>query len=71
MAAERLKVEVGFEGGQVLPTRLNTDSLKDLRAALEAGAGWVDLDADDGMVAVDVARIVFLRINSGGQRVGF
>lgn len=71
MADQRLRVEIGFDGGQVLPARLGEQQLRDLRAALDAGSGWLDLDTDDGTIALDLARVLFVRIESAEQRVGF
>ncbi len=70
--AAALKVEIGFEGGQVLPARLSEATLKELRLALDAGSGWLDLECDDdGTIAVDLARVAFLRIASSDQHIGF
>lgn len=71
MASERLKVEIGFDGGQVLPARLSEDVLKQLRAALDTGAGWLDLETEDETIALDLARVLFIRIAASAQRVGF
>ncbi len=64
------RVEIGFEGGQVISVRLTEDDLKDLRKQLEQG-GWHDLQTEDGVVAVDLGKVAFLRIESGAHRVGF
>ena len=64
------KVEIGFEGGQVVPVRLEEKSLKRLREALESG-GWHDLETDDGVLSVYLGKVAFLRIESGDHRVGF
>ena len=64
------RVEIGFEGGQVIAARLTGEDLKDLRRKLEEG-GWHDLQTDDGVLAVDVGKVVFLRTDSGEHRVGF
>jgi hypothetical protein len=69
MAAER--VDIGFIGGQVLSVRLDEGALKGLRKALERDSGWHDLKADDGEVAVDVAKVAYLRLDSGEHKVGF
>ncbi len=68
--AEAQRVEIGFEGGQVISTRLGEDDLKDLRAKLEQG-GWHDLHTEDGTVALYLGKVQFLRIDSGESRVGF
>jgi hypothetical protein len=69
MPAQR--VDIGFVGGQVLTVRLDEDTLKKLRKNLDGGAGWHDLEAEDGQVAVDLGKVAYLRLDSGEHRVGF
>jgi hypothetical protein len=64
------RVEIGFEGGQVISARLADDDLKDLRKQLEKG-GWHDLNTEDGVVALYLGKVAFLRIDSDEHRVGF
>jgi hypothetical protein len=64
------RVEIGFEGGQVVSVRLRDDELKDLRAQVEKG-GWYDVRTEDGILAVYAGKVAFLRIDSGEHRVGF
>ena len=64
------RVEIGFEGGQVISTRLSDQDVKDLRARLEQG-GWHDLPTEDGTIALYLGKVQFLRIGSGEHRVGF
>lgn len=68
--AEAQKVEIGFEGGQVVAVRLAEDELKDLRKQVEKG-GWHDIKTEDGVLSVYVGKVAFLRVDSGEQRVGF
>jgi hypothetical protein len=68
--AESQRVEIGFEGGQVISARLGTDDLKDLRKQLEKG-GWHDLHTEDGVVSLYLGKISFVRVESGEHRVGF
>jgi hypothetical protein len=68
-SAER--VSIGFDGGQVVEVRIDDGKLKDLRTALEKGDGWLDLDAEEGMVAIDLSKVVFLRSATTPQRIGF
>ena len=68
--AEAQRVEIGFEGGQVISARLTADDLKDLRKQLEKG-GWYDVKTEDGILAVYLGKVAFLRIDSGEHRVGF
>ena len=64
------KVNIGFLGGQVLSARVPPAELTRLREAL-GSAGWHDVTAEDGTVAVDLARIVYVRVANDGHRVGF
>jgi hypothetical protein len=68
--AEVQRVEIGFEGGQVISTRLSDDDLKDLRKRLEQG-GWYDLHTEEGAIALYLGKVAFVRIESGEHRVGF
>jgi len=68
--AEAQRVEIGFEGGQVISTRLVKDDLDDLRSRLEQG-GWYDLRTEEGTIALYLGKVQFLRIESGEHRVGF
>ena len=70
LMAEAQRVEIGFEGGQVISTRLGEEDLKDLRARLEQG-GWHDLHTEEGTIALYLGKVQFLRIESGEHRVGF
>jgi hypothetical protein len=68
---EAQRVEIGFEGGQVISARLGEESLADLRSRLGQGGGWHDLDTEDGVLAIDLGKVAFLRIDSGEHKVGF
>jgi hypothetical protein len=68
--AEAQKVEIGFEGGQVVAVRLSDRELKDLRKQVEKG-GWHDVETEDGTLSVYLGKVAFLRVDSGDGRVGF
>lgn len=68
--ADAQRVEIGFEGGQVIATRLANADLKDLRKQLEKG-GWHDLHTEDGVISLYLGKVAFLRIDSNEHRVGF
>jgi hypothetical protein len=69
MASQR--VDIGFIGGQILTVRLEEDGLRRLRDALADGAGWHDLQSEDGEVALDLGKVAYVKLDSGGHRVGF
>ena len=64
------KINIGFLGGQSLAARVPPAELTKLRNALPAG-GWHDLIADDGTVAIDLAKVVYVHLDTEGHRVGF
>ncbi len=68
--ADAQRVEIGFEGGQVISVRLGGEQLKSLRKQVEKG-GWHDVETEDGVLALYVGKVAFLRIDSGEHRVGF
>jgi hypothetical protein len=71
MADERpQKISIGFLGGQVLSARVVPDELKRLREALSSG-GWHDLTAEDGTIAIDLSRVVYVLVDHEEHRVGF
>jgi hypothetical protein len=69
--AEAQRVEIGFEGGQVISARLAEEDLKDLRKQLEKG-GWHDLHTEDGAsLAIYLGKVAFVRVIGGSGQVGF
>jgi hypothetical protein len=69
--SKRERVEIGFDGGQVLATRLNQQQLDELRKALDKGEGWYDISTEDGDLAVDLEEVIFVRVAAPEHRIGF
>jgi DNA-binding LytR/AlgR family response regulator len=67
------RAALGFaNGAQVLSLRLSDEQLNALREALQSGKdGWMEVEATDGAVLVDLDEIAYLRVESGEHRVGF
>jgi hypothetical protein len=67
------RAAIGFQGGQVLSLRISEENLAELRQALAQGngAGWREVEASDGAVVLDLAQVVYLRVESDEGRVGF
>ena len=70
MADPLRRVEVGFDGGQVIAVRISEDVLATLRSALGQG-GWHRLTTDEAEVDVDLDKLVFVRTAGDNQKVGF
>ena len=67
------RVDIGFAGGQVLAVRLLDDAYEALRRALESPetSPWHQVETEDSNVSVDVRQVVYLRLDTERQRVGF
>jgi hypothetical protein len=64
------RVSVGFQGGQVLALRVGDEQLQALYKSLGSG-GWHELETEDGPVRLDLAQVVYVRVEEDDQRVGF
>jgi hypothetical protein len=70
--AERIRIEVGFDGGQGLAALVTADEADKLEAALAQGSdGVFKIDAEDGSYAISLRRIVFVKRYARESRVGF
>ena len=66
------RTALGFQGGQVLSLRLSEEALNSLRDTLKEGRErWMEVEASDGAVLVDVGQVVYLRVESDEHRIGF
>jgi hypothetical protein len=70
--AERIRIEIGFDGGQGLAALVTQDEVDGLEQALAKGDdGVFKIDAEDGQYAVSLKRIVFVKRYARESRVGF
>jgi hypothetical protein len=71
--AERVRIEVGFEGGQVMSAFVENGTADELEQALAAGQsdGAIKLEAEDGRYTLALARVVYVKRFSREGRVGF
>ena len=73
MADETRRIDIGFQGGQVLPARVKQTSYDALHKALsdERAERWFELETQDSKIAIDLSQVVYVRIDTDEQRVGF
>ena len=73
MAEEIKRVDVGFAGGQVLPLRMRAEEHTSLRQAVEGDRSnrWHVVKTEDSEVAVDLAQVVYVRLDTESHKVGF
>ena len=69
--AERIRVELAFEGGQTLGAVVEAATADALERALGAGEQSIVLDAEDGRYTVRLDKVVYLKRFARGSRVGF
>ena len=71
-STERVRIEVGFDGGQTLVALVDETSADRLEKALADGVdGALSLESEDGRTIVHTRRIVFLKRFARDTRVGF
>jgi hypothetical protein len=70
MANKLRRIEIGFDGGQVVAVRVLEDELASLHKALDKG-GWHSLTTEEDTVDLYVGKIVFIRTAGDGTKVGF
>ena len=69
--SQRVRIEVGFDGSQIMSAFVETSAADDLESALESGQGTFTLEAEDGRYTLALARIVYVKRFSREGRVGF
>jgi hypothetical protein len=70
--ADRVRIEIGFDGGQVMGALVESGAVDRLEQALASGDdGSLALDVDDGRYTVALRRIVYVKRFAREGRVGF
>ena len=67
------RVDIGFSGGQVLSVRMPPGVYEDLRKALDKSdaTGWHKVETEDSEIALHLAQIVYVRLDTEQHKVGF
>jgi hypothetical protein len=72
MAEERVRIEVAFDGGQIMAALVPSREAEELERALDRGGdGAFALEADDGRYIVALRRVVYVKRFTREARVGF
>lgn len=69
--SERVRIEIGFEGGQVMSAFVEAENADALESALDGGVGTFQIEAENGRYTLALARIVYVKRFSREGRVGF
>ena len=67
------RIDIGFQGGQVLPVRVTQEAHDAFRKALsDSGSDrWFELTTQDSDVHIDLSQVVYVRLDTEEHRVGF
>jgi hypothetical protein len=70
---ERVRIEIGFEGGQIMGAHVEVSAAEELERALNSGSadGAFQIEAEDGRYTLPLARIVYLKRFAREGRLGF
>jgi hypothetical protein len=72
VADDRIRIEIGFDGGQIMSALVAPESADALERALAAsGETSLGLDAQDGRYFIKLDRIVYVKRFARDSRVGF
>ena len=71
MTSDARRIEIGFDGGQVVSVRLDEGGFDALREAVQQNDGWYDLQTEEGTFALDLGKVVFVRGAGGSHSIGF
>ena len=70
--ADRVRIEIGFDGGQIMGATVDPADADRLEQALGSkDEGALALDVDDGRYTVALKRIVYVKRFAREGRVGF
>ena len=69
--ADRVRIEVGFDGGQVMSAFVEAETADALERSLDSGVGTFQIEAENGKYTLSLARIVYVKRFSREGRVGF
>ena len=66
------RVALGFHAGGALSLRLSEAKLAELQQLLTSGeGGFREIEAEDGAVLVNLAQVIYVRVESNEQKIGF
>jgi hypothetical protein len=72
MGNDHVRVEIGFDGGQIMGALVTAASADALESGLASGTdGALTLEADDGRYSVALGRVVYVKRFTREARLGF
>ncbi len=68
---DRVRVQVAFEGGQIVAALVSRSTAEGLAAALGSEAAVFDLETDDGTYLLALGKVVYVKRSSRETHIGF
>lgn len=69
---EKVRIEIGFDGGQILGALVSAEDADRLQRHLVSGGdGVLELGTEDGSCFVTIARVAYVKRFSRDAKVGF
>jgi hypothetical protein len=67
------RVDVGFQGGQAIALRVTDEEYRKLREALtdDRSGRWHEVKTQDSETTIDLAQVVYVRLETEEHKVGF
>lgn len=67
----RVRLEIAFEGGQIVGGNVSTESADGLRGALAGDELVFDLETEDGIYVIALRKVVYVRRTARETHIGF
>ena len=67
----RVRLEIAFEGGQIVAGNVSGDAADRLHAALAGDELVYDLETEDGTYVIALRKVVYVRRTSREMHIGF
>ena len=67
----RVRLDIAFEGGQIVGGNVSGDAADGLRAALAGDELVFDLQTDDGTYVIALRKVVYVRRTERETHIGF
>lgn len=64
------RISIGFHASPPVALRVSEEELIKLQAAV-GGEGWHQVDAEDGVVKLNLQHVLWLKVDKDETRVGF
>jgi molybdopterin-binding protein len=68
---DRVRVQIAFEGGQIVAALVSQSTAEGLAAALGSEAAVFDLETDDGTYLLALGKVVYVKRSSRETHIGF